>query len=181
MDKHTATVNLATLPLDDAMSIARAGGANFLSEPDIVAEVRNGISTVWLSKHMPWGCPDMTDEEFDARMAALYSAFHDGLDEVVLKHRAPVVTRGTGKSYKAGVKMAVNLLSSWEARGESGMTPAQLTAELLKAIAERNGSLRDGLTDTIAAFIILALDGIVPTPKTWDVLDDLESRGGSHE
>lgn len=96
MGKHITSANLATLPLDDAMSIARAGGANFLSEPDVVAEIRNDISMVWLSKHMPWACDDMTDEEFDARMAALHSAFHEGLDEAICSQLASKMKKSTG-------------------------------------------------------------------------------------
>lgn len=96
MDKHIAPVNLATLPLDDAMLIARAGGVSFLSESNVVNEIRNDISMAWLSKHMPWACDDMTDEEFDARMAALHSAFHDGLDEAISSQPASKMKKSAG-------------------------------------------------------------------------------------
>lgn len=33
-------VNLAILPLDEALEIARAGGRSFLGEDDVVAEIR---------------------------------------------------------------------------------------------------------------------------------------------
>ena len=84
MHKHNAeTVNLATIPLDQALAIARAGGKGFLEEDDIVRQVRNDISTAWLNKHMPHACPDMSDDDFDVRMVALHKAFQQGMDQLV--------------------------------------------------------------------------------------------------
>jgi predicted N-formylglutamate amidohydrolase len=45
---------------------------------------------------MPWACDDMTDEEFDARMAALHSAFHDGLDEAISSQPASKMKKSAG-------------------------------------------------------------------------------------
>jgi len=91
--------------------------------------------------------------------------------------RGGCVDATKNEAYCDGVAEGLALLAEWQLAGETGLSPGRLKSELRTRLACRDGGVRDGMTDTIAAFLILALDGSLPILERWDVVEDLSTWG----
>lgn len=170
-------IDLVMMPLNDALRIARSGGHNCFAERDVIDVAKRSLAEAWLAKHVATPCPNLTDDDFNERIAALEDAFQDGLGDLVAHSIAIAKPSKVMRAYSDGIQAPLKLLSSWRVRGESGMLPHQLTAEMSAALSQFAGRSREGLTNTLAAFIILALDGNVCDPAAWDVVHDMKMWG----
>ncbi|MEX3961651.1 hypothetical protein AB4Y42_05445 [Paraburkholderia sp. EG286B] len=81
------------------------------------------------------------------------------------------------QSLAAGVEHAVSLLCRWQECGEAGMHAAEPMRELFAALASCSGLARDGLLQTIGAFLLLTLEGTPPIVDGWDAEKEIEHWG----
>jgi hypothetical protein len=79
MDKR---VNVASLPLVEALERARHGGRSILGNEDAVSEVYIDLWRKWGDANMPNAC-GQSDDEFSDLMDKCMSEFEAGLDETV--------------------------------------------------------------------------------------------------
>ncbi|CAM2189996.1 hypothetical protein PSAC2689_90342 [Paraburkholderia sacchari] len=111
------------------------------------------------------------------RNEALCRAFDRCLDELRQSHADVLPPAKPMSSRAAGVEHAVSLLCRWQERGEAGMQAAEPILELLTALTSCSGPARDGLLQTIGAFLLLTLEGAPPIVHGWDAEREIEYWG----
>ncbi|MFB9123314.1 hypothetical protein E2553_00145 [Paraburkholderia dipogonis] len=76
------SVNLASLPKDQALALARAGGRTILGDIDAVAAVYPELLKSWTARNIP-NAICQSDEEFDGLLQEIENEFNGGVDEAV--------------------------------------------------------------------------------------------------
>ena len=75
-------VNLASLPKDDALALARAGGRAIFSDDDAVSHVYSGLMSHWIGINLPKAV-GQSDDEFGDLVEQVEKEFNAGVDEAV--------------------------------------------------------------------------------------------------
>lgn len=150
-------VNLASLPRVEALRLARAAGATIFADREAMQASFLQLRFEWIGRN----CPDavgQSDDEFNELTEALADEFAEGFDQAFPETDHAAQPADTS----SGVAAAVALLQSWRHRGEEGVSAGQMAAELIANFYGRTGSEREAFSDTLMAFLMLAIEGTPP-------------------
>lgn len=85
-------VNLASLPLAEAMTRARLAGRKILGDKEALSSFRDDLSSRWVDTNLPISC-GQSDDEFLAFSEQCTKEFEAGLDEAVSDARNAATAR----------------------------------------------------------------------------------------
>ncbi|MFL9987225.1 hypothetical protein [Paraburkholderia sediminicola] len=80
-------VNLASLPKDDALALARAGGRGIFGDINAVTHVYSELMSHWIGGNLPKAV-GQSDDEFGELVCQIEKEFNAGVDEAVSAARA---------------------------------------------------------------------------------------------
>ncbi|MFM0732351.1 hypothetical protein PQQ52_17840 [Paraburkholderia sediminicola] len=80
-------VNLASLPKDDALARARAGGRTIFGDDDAVSHVYTDLMSRWIGRNLPKAV-GQSDDEFGDLVEEIEKEFNAGVVEAVVAARA---------------------------------------------------------------------------------------------
>lgn len=170
-------INITTLPREEAVRFARASGAAVGSDRHVMAASIPHLTGAWL-EHVGPSAERLTDDDFNGLVSELCDAFAEGVRDIA-PH--PKTLRAATDSFQTGLRAALALLESWQARNEERVTPGQMMAELIAGYYGRIGDERRGFTNTLMAWIMIALKGGAPILDCWNPATDLAQWRGDHE
>jgi hypothetical protein len=75
-------VNLASLPKDDALALARAGGRAIFGDMDAVTHIYTELMQYWIGRNIPQAV-GQSDDDFGDLVSEVEEAFNSGVDEAV--------------------------------------------------------------------------------------------------
>jgi hypothetical protein len=75
-------VNLASLPKDDALALARVGGRAIFGDDDAVSHVYTDLMSHWIGINLPQAV-DQSDDEFGDLVEQIEKEFNSGVVEAV--------------------------------------------------------------------------------------------------
>lgn len=149
---------------DDAQAIAAL--------PELV-DAALAAEAVLARGHWLEGSPDPEAVALYKLRAAIAKA-----TEVRQSHANLLSPANPMNSHADGIRHAVSLLCRWQERGEAGMQAAEPMLELFAALASCSGPARDGLLETIGAFLVLSCEGWhPPSIEGWDAQRELRYWG----
>ncbi|MGG1948998.1 hypothetical protein AB1286_30030 [Trinickia sp. NRRL B-1857] len=107
MDKH---INLASLPKDEALQHARAGGRSIFGDEGAVSSVYTDLLRHWIDANMPCAV-GQTDEEFDEIMLEMEKEFEAGVDDAIKQARSDIQPAAALK--RASVMLIDESTAAW--------------------------------------------------------------------
>jgi hypothetical protein len=120
------SVNLASLPKEEALQCARAAGSSIFGDEGVISAVYTDMLKHWIDANMPCAV-GQTDEEFGELLLEVEKEFEAGVDKAIQRARQPDLQITTNRG---GRRVFSDLREVREFSVEVARDVAMLTAVL---------------------------------------------------
>jgi hypothetical protein len=162
-------LNIASLPREEAIRVARAAGVTIGLDNACMSEAFYDLRASWIGFNCP-ASVGQTDDEFEDLIVAVCDVFEEGFNEAY-PEELPAPVEG---KFKSGLNVALDLLRTWAKLGEDGINGQRMMHELLSTQNSLPDAERVGFSNTVMGYLMLVLQGFsAPHLPDWSPVDDL--------